>query len=203
VCLSGPPSYVRSPVGGAGGCFQTWGGGNGFRPGTTSVVRNTQTTCPVAGRAADGLTSAGQPSECSSSPTNWYGGQVELPGGGIDKLIRARRLLVDRSTTTGKEIFHLHRSRGMYFSGRPPNSARSRYHSAHAVSGESAKYIASTTEPRCQRPSAESAGRCHTFPRWGMCLHQTPEITFAWTLSATSYAAGGDSRAATILDTSR
>jgi hypothetical protein len=149
---------VRIPVGGAGGCRQTCGGGSGVRPGTLLLVRNTQSTCPAPGRAADGAINAGHPLACRVSPVNWYGSQLDLPSGDIGTPILFSRAWVDRSATVDKLICHRQRWRGICNVGRSANSARNRYHSAQAVSGESAKYMASTIDPCCQRPSPGCGG---------------------------------------------
>jgi len=156
--------YVLIPIGGIGGSRWTSGGGTGSRPSTFSSVLKMQRTRPFSGREADGAIIPRQPSRKICSPTAWHLGQSSRPGCRGANPTRSRLATERRSATSGTLTFHRQRSRGSWWLGRRPNSARKRYHSAHAVSAESARYIASTTRPRCHRPSGGSGGRYQTSP---------------------------------------
>ncbi len=65
------------------------------------------------------------------------------------------------SATRSRSTSQRQSARGSVRIGGIARSARCRYHSAQAVSGESARYSAPTTSPRCQRLLAGTAGRCH------------------------------------------
>lgn len=114
------------------------GGGSGLVPGISRRVRKTHSASP-SGRAAEGLIRAGHPSEWSRSPTGWNIGHCARDGVIGGSPTRAKRFWSERSATVGKLISHRHRSRGNPCRGGRPASARKRYHSAHAVSGLSAK----------------------------------------------------------------